>query len=290
MSAADTLARPSFCVLAAEVDALAIRALTRELECYPKPGLVSLADSGSHSDMDASTFRASIAALKGYFGEMAKAGADGGGFADLNALGRRAEARMFAATGGVNTHRGAVFSLGLAAAAAGARHGAPSSAAGLCRTVAELWGDDIRAAGARARQPSHGAQVQGRYGATGARDEAAAGFPTVVGHALPAYRSAVRAGADEESAMVQAFFAIVASLEDNNLLYRGGPAALERAKRLAFDFLGRGGVLAPDWADRAIEVHRDFVARRMSPGGAADLLAVAVFVDSLDPARPARCR
>ncbi len=287
MSAAALVRRGASCAEAAEIDALAIAALERELACYPKPGLVSLVDTGSHSDMDASTFMASIGALRGYFGEMAEAGAEGAGFAELNAIGRRAEARMFAATGGVNTHRGAVFSLGLVAAAAGR---GPRNAAEICRSVAELWGEDILAAGRAARQPSHGAEVRARYGAPGARDEAAAGFPTVLGHALPAFRVAARAGACLNDSMVQAFFAIVASLEDNNLLYRGGPRALERGQRLALEVLGQGGVLAPRWGERAVAAHRSFVARRMSPGGAADLLAVAVLLASLEEPELAACR
>ncbi|WP_336490162.1 triphosphoribosyl-dephospho-CoA synthase MdcB [Methylobacterium nigriterrae] len=271
---------------ASRIDALAAAALTHELICYPKPGLVSLVDAGSHDDMDASTFHASIAALAGYFGAMASAGAAGADFAALNVIGRAAEARMLAATGGVNTHRGAVFSLGLAAAAAGAstQH---RSAAAICRAVSDRWGPDIRAAGSLANGRTHGAAVRSRYGAPGAREEAAAGFPTVIGHALPAFRMARRAGAPLNDALVQALFTIVSVLEDNNLLYRGGQAALEHAQRLALDFLGSGGILARDGVARAISIHRAFVAERMSPGGAADLLAVTAFLASVEEAHPA---
>jgi triphosphoribosyl-dephospho-CoA synthase len=247
---------------------------------------VSLVDSGSHSDMDASTFRRSIAALAGYFGEMAEAGAEGAPFAALNAIGRRAETRMFAATGGINTHRGAVFSLGLLAAAAGRTAARPGSATSVCRLVAGLWGAEIRAAGAAEREASHGAKVRARYGAPGARDEAAAGFPTVIDHALPAYRATRAAGASLNDAMVDAFFAIVAVLEDNNLLYRGGPEALRRAQELALDFLTQGGASAPGGRERAESVHRAFTAARMSPGGAADLLAATVFLAEFEGPEP----
>lgn len=273
--------------LARRIDDLALAALEQELACYPKPGLVSFVDSGAHDDMDASTFRKSIAALTGYFGEMADAGAAGADFAELNAIGRCAEARMFAATDGINTHRGAVFSLGLLAAAVGRTPGAGEAA--ICRTVATLWGNDILAAGAAAREESHGAIVRARYKAPGAREEAAAGFPTVIGHALPAFRAARAAGASLNDAMVDAFFAIVATVEDNNLLYRGGVEALGSAQRLALDFLARGGIAAQGGRDCAIRIHRAFTAKRMSPGGAADLLAATVFLASLEPSEPDAC-
>ncbi|MFC3694475.1 triphosphoribosyl-dephospho-CoA synthase [Chenggangzhangella methanolivorans] len=274
---------------ARRIDDLATAALEQELACYPKPGLVSLVDTGAHDDMDASTFRASIAALRGYFGEMAEAGAADADFAVLNVAGRRAEARMFAETRGVNTHRGAVFSLGLIAAAAGRAR--CSNAETICRTVAMRWGPDILAAGAAAREPSHGAIVRARHKAPGAREEAAAGFPTVTGCALPAFRAARAAGASLNDAMIDAVFAIIATLEDNNLLYRGGAEALGRAQRLALDFLARGGIAAPGGRDRAIGIHRIFVAERMSPGGAADLLAATMFLAALESGpEPGACR
>ncbi len=278
---------------ARRIDDLAIAALEWELACYPKPGLVSFIDAGAHDDMDAGTFRASISALRGYFSEMAGAGAAEANFSALNAIGRRAEARMFAATGGVNTHRGAVFSLGLLAAAAGRAAVRPTggaSARSVCRTVADLWGEDIRAAGAAAREASHGAAVRARYGAPGARDEAAAGFPTVLDHALPAFRAARAAGADLNEAMVDAVFAIIAVLEDNNLLYRGGSAALGRAQRLALDFLAAGGIGAPQGRRRAVEIHKIFAGERMSPGGAADLLAATAFLVGLEDRERSACR
>src|ERR1700733_3514756 len=97
----------------------AANALTEELATYPKPGLVSFVDQGSHPDMDAVCFLISIAAIKTFFGEMAEAGADGCRLLDLQRIGISAEESMLNATGGRNTHRGAIYCLGLLAAAAG---------------------------------------------------------------------------------------------------------------------------------------------------------------------------
>src|SRR3954463_4860094 len=104
---------------AAIIGRAAVRALYTELALSPKPGLVSPLDSGAHDDMDMTTFMRSLFALRGYFCAIAEAGAAGADFAELQALGLRAERRMLAATCGINTHRGAIFSLGLLAAAAG---------------------------------------------------------------------------------------------------------------------------------------------------------------------------
>ena len=96
---------------------LARMALYEELLTYPKPGLVSLIDSGSHNDMNGKTFLASIQALEEYFGAISHAGSRGAGFTELNQLGLAAEQAMLDATGQVNTHRGAIFILGLLVAA-----------------------------------------------------------------------------------------------------------------------------------------------------------------------------
>lgn len=260
----------------AAIDRAALWALRLELSLYPKAGLVSFVDSGSHRDMDAGTFLRSIAALDGYFGAMARSGADGSDFAALNRLGRTAEAAMFSATQGVNTHRGAVFSLGLLAAAAGAcaSHASPED---ICAGVQQRWAVAIQAAGT-VQEQSHGAAVRARYGVRGAREEAAHGFPTLCRHVLPAFRSAQRGGGDLRDTALNAFYAAVAVAEDNNLLHRRGPEGLELAQRLAGRFLAGGGMLADDGTARAEEMHRRFVAENLSPGGSADLIAAALFL------------
>jgi len=122
------------------VAATAVAALLGELETWPKPGLVSHIDSGSHGDMDAATFRASAAALASFFAELAVAGAAGGSMDVLRRIGLRAETAMLKATRGVNTHRGAIFGLGLLCAAAGAVGDLQRDPGQICATVARRWG------------------------------------------------------------------------------------------------------------------------------------------------------
>jgi len=263
----------------------AARCLVMELETWPKPGLVSDIDSGSHDDMDAGTFRRSAAAIKPYFQDLADAAAQGCGMGRLRIIGLEAEGAMFAATSGVNTHRGAIFGLGLLCAAAGARAGGlvdPELPLG--DVVAQLWGASILDGPVLLR--SHGSAVRRRYRAGGARFEAAKGFPSVYQVGLPALRSAARVNPDAEAARVEACFALIAAVEDTNLLHRGGLEGLRFARSATRHFLDTGGVRGPDWRARAKSVHESFVARRLSPGGSADLLAMTLFVDAHERRTP----
>lgn len=269
---------------AEHLGAVAERSLQLEVRTWPKPGLVSHVDSGSHTDMDAGTFHRSAAALRPFFVELAEAGMQDQGMTALRKIGLRAECAMTAATGGVNTHRGAIFGLGLLCAAAGlwARLGMESEARqSLGDTVARRWGPDILA-GPRPSD-SHGEAVKRRYGAGGARQEAALGFPSVYNVGMPALRRAAQlAPCDAQAARVQACFALIAQLEDTNLLHRGGAAGLRFAQRSALAFLAAGGVGRPGWRQVAEKIHRAFVARRLSPGGAADLLAMSLFAMAIE--------
>jgi triphosphoribosyl-dephospho-CoA synthase len=260
----------------------AVRALHMELMLYPKPGLVSPVDNGAHDDMDLQTFLCSIFSLRSYFTSIAAAGAEGAPFAVLQQLGIEAERRMLAATGGVNTHRGAIFCLGLLAAAAGWRQsrGLGFEAGALAGTVASVWSEGIREAGRKAAD-SHGRRAIQHYGVRGAREEALAGFPTLIGVALPMLRSALRRLGCPERARVQTLFAIMAELQDTNLLHRGGADALSFVQQAARRFLEEGGVYSRGWRSRALALHGDCVALRLSPGGAADTLAAACFLHEL---------
>jgi triphosphoribosyl-dephospho-CoA synthase len=256
----------------------AAHCLLLELETWPKPGLVSHVDSGSHNDMDADTFRVSVAAIEPYFEALADAGGRGCGMGRLRIIGLDAEAAMRAATSGINTHRGAIFGLGLLCAAAGAAaSGLVDPALPLGAAVSQLWGIGI--VDGPVLLHSHGSGARRRFGAGGARMEAAQGFPSVYKVGLPALRrGALKAPGDAEAARVEACFALIAAVEDTNLMHRGGPSGLRFARRAARNFLEDGGVGRPGWRERAHAVHEDFVARRLSPGGSADLLAMSLFV------------
>jgi triphosphoribosyl-dephospho-CoA synthase len=258
----------------------AVRSLYDELCLYPKPGLVSRIDTGSHSDMTAALFMKSLFSLRHYFSSMYMAGRRHAPFAQLQQLGLAAEVRMLRATAGVNTHRGAIFNLGVLCAAVG-KWDAGGRCASLQRLMQESWAGDIKAADSRAEGDSNGARACRTYAVGGARGEAAAGFPHVFAVGLPALRGARRRGAGKAQATVQAMFAIMASLEDTNLLHRAGARGLRDARAAAAGFLADGGVLRSDWMTSAVGIHRRFVAERLSPGGTADLLAATLFIDDV---------
>ena len=261
----------------------AIGSLWDELALHPKPGLVSLRDAGAHDDMNASTFIASLFALSRHFDALAAAGAARAPFATLREIGIRAEADMLAATGGINTHRGAIFALGLLCAAAGraaAINEAPTDAM-LRRILRSEWCDAIAAAGAAVPPFSHGASAAWRHGVAGARGEACAAFPAVFEVALPALRRALARGRDARLARLSALFALLESVADTNVLHRGGSAGLALVQRRAREFRSHGDVYAGDAIPRALAAHREFVDRGLSPGGTADLLAASMLVHRL---------
>jgi triphosphoribosyl-dephospho-CoA synthase len=254
--------------------------LKLEIATYPKPGLVSPVDTGAHDDMDAAMMDRSADALAPFFARLAEAGSAGAGMDVLRAIGIEAEHAMMAATGGVNTHRGAIFGMGLLCAAAGFRlaYGAPGT---LGSIVAQRWGAEI----VRGPIPlhSHGTMVARQHAAGGARAEAAAGFPALYVIALPALAAARDLTAAREAHRVHALMTLIAEVEDTNLLHRGGAHGLAFAQSEARAFLDAGSVGAGDWHARAVAMHRAFTHRRLSPGGCADLLAMALFVESATP-------
>jgi triphosphoribosyl-dephospho-CoA synthase len=286
MSALQVRKQARFSVDTAAIAEAARASLIEELETWPKPGLVSHVDCGAHNDMDADTLRRSVAAITPYFEALAQAGAQGSGMGRLRVIGLEAEADMLRATGNVNAHRGTIFGMGLLCAAAGRRAiGMTRPSEPLGRVVACTWGTDI--IDGPVLLHSHGQRARLRYGAGGARQQAAAGFPCTYGIGLPALAEGERLSqGDAEAARVHATFALIAVLEDTNLLHRGGPAGLSFAQAAAAEFLKYGGIGRPDWLAAAAAVHAAFTARRLSPGGAADLLAMSLFLRRME-GRPA---
>jgi triphosphoribosyl-dephospho-CoA synthase len=265
---AATLAAALAAALAAEIARIAVGSLYAELVLYPKPGLVSLVDNGSHTDMNAATFMRSLFTLRHYFRRMCAAGSANAPFAQLRDLGIGAESRMLHATGGINTHRGAIFSLGLLCAAVGqaAAQGLTPTPAGLRAVLLLRWGDGLAA---------HG------QGAGGARQEGALGLPSVFEVGLPALQATLAAGRSMRHARIDALFALMAHIDDSNVLHRGGAAGAAAVRRSARAFIDAGGTAHAGWLAHAVALHHAFMAERLSPGGAADLLAASCFVHSV---------
>ena len=260
---------------------LAVAALRAEADLTPKPGLVDLRGPGAHADMDRDLLIASAEALRPAFVGCASAAADlplGQSLrARIGRIGRIGERDMLVATAGVNTHRGALWALGLLSAATGAGHRDH-------RTIAEYAGELARIPDpdATAAFRSHGALARVRHGSAGATGEAQSGFPHVRRGALPALWAARAGGADEASARLDALLALMAQLEDTCVLHRGGAAGLRALQLGARSVLDVGGCRTAAGRSRLSDLDDLCATRRLSPGGSGDLLAAALFLDAVE--------
>ncbi|KQY07700.1 hypothetical protein ASD37_15100 [Mycobacterium sp. Root135] len=266
---------------------LAVEAIRAEADLTPKPGLVDQRGSGAHSDMNLAMLHASADALHSAFVECASAAtsfdADPELRAQLGVIGRAGERTMLAATGGVNTHRGALWAMGLLSAGA-ARAGTLDGAVDVTARLAAIPDPHVTAA------TSHGAQARRRYGVGGAAGEAQAGFPHVRLHALPALQAAREAGADEGTARLTALLALMATVDDTCVLHRGGTDGLRALQSGAKAVLDADGIGTVHGRRRLGELDELCLTRRLSPGGSGDLLSVTLFLDALDERYSQSCR
>jgi triphosphoribosyl-dephospho-CoA synthase len=264
---------------------MAADALVEEAMLTPKPGLVDMRGSGAHRDLTWLLMCASAHALQPAFCRMAQAGH---AIRDplqlrhrIGAIGREAEAAMMDATGGVNTHRGAIWALGLLVTAAARLPGADSTAiaceAGMLARI-----DDTDAPAATGNK---GELACREHGVGGARGQARAGFPAVVDAALPMLRLSRVRGHLEPQSRVNALLAVMAGLDDTCLLARGGLHALRSTQAGARRVLAHGGMGTPNGrkALRALENRMRML--HVSPGGAADLLAASLLLDRIEHER-----
>jgi triphosphoribosyl-dephospho-CoA synthase len=263
---------------------LAAEALRAEALLTPKPGLVDRRGSGAHADMDLAMLLASADVLEGWLTCLAEAASASlsEGWSDialrreLGRLGRAAEVEMLAATGGVNTHRGALFSLGflVAGAARAESHHAECVVTAAAR-MAQL--PDV----VLERKRSHGDIVRERRPRVGAAAEAASGYPTALKVALPILRSGRLRGADDHITSMNALLAVMAVLDDTCVLYRGGSEALASVRHAAAGVLTQGGVGTAEGSLELARLDEMCLRSRLSPGGAADVLSSAMFLDML---------
>ena len=264
---------------AARIGESALRALLYEVAVTPKPGLVDRRNSGAHRDMDFYTFMDSAAALTPYFQDCARLGiseAEGRAealFSRLQPLGLIAEGRMREATGGVNTHKGAIFSLGLLCAAAGRLYGRGEQvrAESVCREAGEMAQISLKALEKGEAPGSNGARVFHEHGVLGARGEAAAGFPTVLSTALPVLQKNAKKGYDRAGAL--ALLALLTDAADTNVIHRAGPEALKQLHSSA-----RALLLGEATPSDIENLDEELIAKNVSPGGSADLLSAAFFL------------
>lgn len=238
----------------------AISALIDEVDLTPKPGLVDRRNNGAHTDMDLALFHHSATVLRPYFQKAVYLGLERADcMSDLQIAGLKAEAKMLDATGGVNTHRGAIYAFGLVLAAMGSVLARGGDLFEVAATLA--------AAGTPPPKTTHGGIAKTRHGASGARGEALNGFP----HARLAYSVLLERNGDP----LPALLTLLEVVEDTNLLYRGGPEGLRLVQEEAGTIL-RGPEEA--YVLRLEKLDDLCIARNLSPGGCADLLALGLLL------------
>lgn len=266
---------------AGQLAELARQALVAEVELTPKPGLVDRRGAGAHSDLSLDLMRQSAAAIAPYFEAMGDSAQsmpfDLGLRTEVAAIGRAAESAMLQATNGSNAHKGAIWVLGLLVTAAS--RGIDLNPATIAQDAAFLARLPDRA------QPqllSHGEMVRARYGATGARGEAFAGFPHVLHVGLPTLRAERNRARTETNSRLWALLNIMARLEDTCVLYRGGAEGLAIVQEGASDALLAGGPGSVAGELAMLRLDQELLIRNISPGGAADLLAATLFLDALE--------
>ena len=256
---------------------LATMALQTELDTTPKPGLVDRHDSGAHHDMDYSLMQRSINTLHPYFVRLALAGwqKEIPAHEVIQGIGVECEEAMLRATGGVNTHKGALFSMGITVVAASHlwyENLITSQPHNLNITISELR-QTVSAIARRFPKSSgtHGSIVTQKYNLKGARDHAIDGYPLLFGEWLPYYA----ANKNHDEVNIRTLLLIMSELEDTNIYYRKDAKTAEdvkRQSRYAFDNYAL-------W--RMETMNDDFIHRNISPGGAADMLSLTIFVNSI---------
>lgn len=278
------------------INELAIKALLYEVSVTPKPGLVDRNNSGAHDDMDFFTFMDSVASLGSIFSQCAQKGVVFSGsvknelLKELRPIGIIGEERMFAATGGINTHKGLIFSLGIISAAAGLLYQKKKSniftGDEVCEEVklitAGLTQSDFTNLHKKTKL-THGERNFTRYGVKGIRGEVESGFETVRSAGLPVLKTLLSTRKESiNDILVQVLLYLMQETEDSNIIARHDIETLRYVKASAREALSLGGIFTTEGRTKILDMDKDFIHKHISPGGSADLLAVTLMLYFLE--------
>lgn len=276
----------------------ALQALLYEAALFPKPGLVDPISCGAHEDMNYSTFVDSSNALAPFLTAYVQLGFAHDGtpfnlFEKVRTLGQRAEKAMLSKTKGINTHKGANFSFALLLSATGkimqeqalaipfSKQNTSDIFAYVKRMTKGLLAKDF-ADLANKKQLSYGEKLYLDHGITGIRGEAEAGYPSLNTIALPFLRQ--RQTHSTRITFLLLLLHLMATTEDSNLINRGGISAWQNVKKQAADLLD---LFTADHSVNELEnvlisFDQTLIQDNLSPGGAADLLALSFFFGRLE--------
>ncbi|WEF30186.1 triphosphoribosyl-dephospho-CoA synthase [Klebsiella aerogenes] len=253
--------------------------LIDEARLSPKPGLVDSRGNGAHQDLNLALMERSAHSLQPTFHALAQQSwqrpVDIALRETVGRLGREGEAQMMQATAGVNTHRGAIWAMGLLVSAAAMLGGEGHSQAIAAAAAALARLPD----GFAPKSFSKGLRASRRWQVPGAREEAQRGFPHITTLALPQLLSSRALGASEQQARLDALMAIMTSLSDTCVLSRAGMSGLQTMQEGAREVLAAGGCASVAGRAALARLDTQMLAQNASPGGAADLLAATLFLD-----------
>ena len=267
-----------------QIGGWAVQSLLDEVCTTPKPGLVDHRNTGSHRDMDVFTFISSASALGPYFERCVGIGQETAGlpaeetFGRLRQAGIVAEETMFEATGGVNTHKGAIFTLGLLCGSAG-RLWKPEGGwelNELLREVSRMTEAILTRELAHLGCTTEGERLYHEKGIFGIRGEVIRGLPAVRDLGLPIYRRYRERDMDKNRAGVITLLYLISQVEDTNMLTRGGAEGADRGRRGAAALIDSGRI--PEFQEIE-DLDQQFIRENLSPGGCADLLAAVYFLE-----------
>ena len=248
---------------------LATQALQAELDTTPKPGLVDKDNNGAHRDMDYALMQRSIDTLHPYFVKLALLGCADAlpTHTSIRDIGIEAEKAMLSATNGVNTHKGALFSMGLAVVAA-AHEKDTDSLQTTIKALAASFPDTNGTHGSKAKLLSKGTTA-----IKGALDNAREGYEMLFAEWLPFYIE--RRKEHDAYTLHKTLLRIMCDLDDTNVIYRTDLATAEEVKQEA-------RALLDNFSKAALkDMDRHYTTRNISPGGAADMLSLTVFIGSI---------
>ncbi len=267
-----------------KISAIATQSLIDEAKTTPKPGLVDERNNGSHFDMNIDTFIKSANALTTYFyncvkiGQTTKELSPDEVFALLRKEGIIAEKTMYDATGGINTHKGAIYSLGVICGAVGRLWTSENPISEIEEILSEcelIVKESTKEDFEKIDSSTAGGRLYKEHGLRGIRGEVADGFPSVRDISLPMYKKALSSGLSENDAGMISLLHLVANVGDTNLYSRGGTEGMEYAKSSVRELLEKSPY--PDKKD-VEDLDDKFIEKNLSPGGCADLLAVTYFL------------
>lgn len=259
----------------------ACRALLYEVHTAPKPGLVDRENNGSHRDMNEFTFIDSACTLYPYFKKCALKGIELGQtpqklFYQLRYLGKEAEDRMKQATNGVNTHKGAIFSMGIFCAAAGSLMEKGIFSIDEFQTVCrEMCGELMKDFSNLEKKAalSYGERLYQQYGITGIRGEASQGFPSVLEIGLPTLERELSQRKNLNDAAAVTLLTLIEQVQDTNIIIRSDVDTLHWAQHCAGEVLSSGAQM-----QQIRRLDQAFIEKNISPGGCADLLSLSLFL------------